>query len=96
MRIKGETIVELGKLQVPWITVLKPGLIKDRKDARFVENLFKWVPFFPKIKAEQLGQFSQLYTEEVIQKALNKETKGMETIDNEHILKKLEEMKNHK
>lgn len=74
--------------------MLQPGLIKDRKDERCLEKMFKWVPFYPKIKASVLGEFCQLYTEEVIKKALGKEEKGFELIDNDQMLKMHEELSN--
>lgn len=44
------------------MTVLKPGLIKNRPGARFVEKMGKFVPFIDKIEAIDLAKFAHELT----------------------------------
>lgn len=88
LRIKGEVEDELSKKDLPNITVLKPGLIKNRPNARFGEKIFKCVPFIDKIEAIDLAK----YTHELTLKTLKEGRQdGYKTFNNKQIEKKIYE-----
>ena len=69
MRVKGEAIEELKKVGANKVSVLLPGLIKNRgNDYRFGEKFASWIPFIDKISSTDLAKFSLLYTEEILEK----------------------------
>lgn len=38
------------------LSIFKPGLLKNRYDARFAEIVGEWVPFVPKIDVKDVAQ----------------------------------------
>ena len=56
MKTKGQCENELQKIPIENVVVYRPGLLVDRKDARFVEKIGSWVPFLNKIKTEDLAK----------------------------------------
>jgi hypothetical protein len=57
MRTKGEVERDLKTKKLQMLSILKPGLIKNRPDARFGEKVaqfFSFIPF-PAIECQDLG-----------------------------------------
>lgn len=48
--------MELGKKGLEVLSIFRPGLLENRKEARFVEKVASWVPFMPKIEAGELAR----------------------------------------
>jgi len=65
-KVKARGIMEdeLGELAFRALSILKPGLITKRgKGERLAEKIFSYVPFFPKITAQQVGLGQRLDAE---------------------------------
>ena len=45
------------------LTILKPGLLKNRKDARTTEKVLGWIPFVTGIEARDASLVCQLLAE---------------------------------
>ena len=57
MRVKGEVEAELAKVQLPNISVFKPGLLIGRdNDSRFGEKVASCIPFIDKITTQNLAK----------------------------------------
>jgi hypothetical protein len=50
-RTKGEVEAELGQKKLNLLTVMRPGLLRDRREARTIEKALSWLPFVPGINA---------------------------------------------
>eukprot|EP01016_Furgasonia_blochmanni_P057021 TRINITY_DN9832_c0_g1_i2.p1 TRINITY_DN9832_c0_g1~~TRINITY_DN9832_c0_g1_i2.p1 ORF type:complete len:239 (-),score=45.47 TRINITY_DN9832_c0_g1_i2:118-834(-) len=70
-RTKGQVEEALKKLNIPTLSILRPGLIDDRdNDWRFLERFFTYVPFIPKIKAPHLADALRREAERVLDKGV--------------------------
>ena len=47
MKVKGEVEKELKEKKLNMLSILKPGLIKNRPDARFGEKVAQFFSFIP-------------------------------------------------
>ena len=65
-KVKGEVERDIKQLQLPQLTIFKPGLIKNRRnDFRFTECIANKIPFITKIEAEKLGHYILLHAIEM-------------------------------
>jgi oxidoreductase len=51
-KTKGEVENELKNKKLNLLSILKPGLLRNRRDARTVEKIFGLIPFAPGIEAK--------------------------------------------
>ena len=56
MKVKGECVDDLKKIEMPNISVFKPGLLLDRNnDVRWAEKMGRYIPFIDKIRTKDLA-----------------------------------------
>ena len=84
LKIKGEAVNEIKKINIPNISILKPGLLTDRDDARTAEKIFKYMPFISKIKAFDLAKFCVLHAEDILHNNV-KNPKGFQIYENKQL-----------
>lgn len=57
-KVKGQVENDVKALQLPVLTIYRPGLIINRQnDYRIIETSVSYIPFVPKIDAADLGRF---------------------------------------
>ena len=57
MKTKGQVEKACREVEVPLLTIFRPGLIKERDgDKRLGEKIAGWIPFISKISGEELGR----------------------------------------
>jgi oxidoreductase len=57
VRTKGKADQAVMKMNIPYISVLRPGTILDRdNDVRFIEKCLKYIPFSPRITCVNLAR----------------------------------------
>lgn len=55
-RTKGQTEDELKKKAIPYLSIFRPGVLKNRYDARLGETIAAHIPFVPKIDVKEVAQ----------------------------------------
>lgn len=55
-RTKGQVELELAQKQLNLLTIFKPGLLRQRKDARTIEKILGKLPFVPGITARETAE----------------------------------------
>jgi len=55
LKTKGQAEDVIMKIDIPCISILKPGFITDRDESRTGEKIAKYLPFFDKITSKNLG-----------------------------------------
>eukprot|EP01016_Furgasonia_blochmanni_P042404 TRINITY_DN5629_c0_g1_i1.p1 TRINITY_DN5629_c0_g1~~TRINITY_DN5629_c0_g1_i1.p1 ORF type:complete len:233 (+),score=63.93 TRINITY_DN5629_c0_g1_i1:155-853(+) len=66
-RTKGQIEEALQKLNMPSLSIFRPGFLNDRdNDTRIVEKIFKYVPFVPKIDPPHLADALRRDAERVL------------------------------
>lgn len=66
VRTKGETEEGLANLGLPYLSILRPGVILNRvNDDRFGEKCLKYIPFMPKIDIKDLAKVLRIEAEEI-------------------------------
>jgi hypothetical protein len=49
--------------KLPILSIFKPGLLKNRRDARFGEKVGAWLPCFPSIEAIDASEVFSIVAE---------------------------------
>jgi hypothetical protein len=55
--------------KLPLLSIFRPGLLENRHEARFVEKVASFLPFFPKIEAKDAAKVMVKTAERDIEKA---------------------------
>jgi oxidoreductase len=85
MRTKGKADEAVLKMDIPYISVFRPGAILDRdNDDRFAEKCLKFIPFIPKITSVNLAR--TLMIDDLDYHLKRKELKGARIITHSDIL----------
>eukprot|EP01017_Pseudomicrothorax_dubius_P022011 TRINITY_DN23693_c0_g2_i1.p1 TRINITY_DN23693_c0_g2~~TRINITY_DN23693_c0_g2_i1.p1 ORF type:complete len:225 (-),score=68.63 TRINITY_DN23693_c0_g2_i1:10-627(-) len=80
-RTKGQIEETLKKMKFPALTLLRPGAILNRdNDSRFIEKVFKYVPFFPKTETATIARAMRLDAERIHLKGRIDTTKNLVNI----------------
>jgi uncharacterized protein YbjT (DUF2867 family) len=72
LRVKGELERDLKLKKLPILSIFKPGLLKNRRDARFGEKLGGWLPCFPSIEASQASEVFAIVAERAFERNIQR------------------------
>ena len=89
-RVKGEAEVELKNKKLDWLTIIKPALIKNRKNPRTVEKIFGMIPLIPKIESREVALSLKTLAERD-REAASTSKEGVKVLENKDLLNLLKE-----
>ena len=94
MKVKGEVERDLKEKKLNYLTILKPGLIKNRPDARTGEKIAQFFSFlpFPSIECVDIGRVMMMHAEEKLKDSSN-EKESLAVLENQDMLNYLKEKK---
>lgn len=81
--------MQLQKKKLNLLTIMKPGLLRNRKDARTVEKFLGILPFVPGIQARDAAEVLRIHAERCHEQAL-KAKEAVQVLENKDMLNLLQ------